>query len=152
MTVAVASSSVAVAQAVISASAAHKAVGAAVAEAERMAVKINVAIVDVGGNLAAFLRCPGAFLHSIGLAQDKAYTAAGFGLPTGRWPDLFATMSSAVKDGISAAPRFTGFSGGLPIIVDGQVIGGIGVSGASEDQDEICAKAALAAIGLRGDT
>jgi uncharacterized protein GlcG (DUF336 family) len=137
----------AVIQAVVSAAATRAALAAALTEAERLGVKINVAVVDAGGNLAGFLRCPGAFLHSITIAQDKAYTAAGFGLPTSQWPEIFAGMSETARAGIAGRARFTGFGGGLPIVVDGLLVGGIGVSGASEDQDEQCARAGLAAIG-----
>lgn len=68
-----------VVQRVIDASAASEAVHAAVAHAAKLGICINVAVVDAGGNLAAFLRMPGAFLHSIDIAIDKAYTAASFG-------------------------------------------------------------------------
>ncbi|RME64717.1 MAG: heme-binding protein [Alphaproteobacteria bacterium] len=140
----------AVARPVVSAPAALAAVSAAMAKAQALGVKINVAVVDSGGNLAAFLRSPGAFLPSIAIAQNKAYTAAGFGFATGEWPRISESLSPAARQGIAATPRFVGFAGGLPIHHDGQVIGGVGVSGASEDQDEQCARAALAAIGCDG--
>lgn len=142
---------IAVAQPVVSAQAALAAVSAALAEAARLGVRINVAVIDAGGNLAAFLRSPGAFLPSIAIAQNKAYTAAGFGIATSKWPEVFAAMSPAARQGITATPRFAGFPGGLPIRHQGHVIGGIGVSGASEDEDEQCARAALAAIGCDGE-
>ncbi|WP_454875341.1 GlcG/HbpS family heme-binding protein [Paraburkholderia xenovorans] len=113
-----------------------------------MEVRICVAIVDVGGNLVAFLRIPGAPLHSISISEDKAYTAVSFGMPTSRWHDEHKTQSEAVRQGLPLRPRFVAFGGGLPICVAGEVIGGIGVSGASEEQDEACAQAALAAMGL----
>lgn len=125
--------------------AAH-AVAAAVAHARDLGVKINVAVVDAGGNLTAFLRMPGAFLHSIDIAIDKAYTAAGFGFPTGEWMKAVG-HDEGMKLGFAARPRLVVFGGGLPIRVDGQLIGGIGVSGASEQQDVACASAGLAAIG-----
>jgi len=128
--------------------AAYLAVGAAVQAAQVMGIRINVAVVDAGGNLVAFLRMPGAFLHSIDIAIDKAYTAASFGLPTSQWHAALQQHSEAVREGIVRRPRFVGFGGGLPIVEDGQRIGGIGVSGGSEDQDEACAQAGLAAIGL----
>ena len=73
---------VAVTQQVISAAAVSVALEAAVARAESIGVRINVAVADSGGNLAGFLRMPGAFLQSIDIAIDKAYTAAGFGFST----------------------------------------------------------------------
>lgn len=137
----------AVSGAVISAEAAATAVSAAVARATELGVLINVAVVDSGGNLAAFLRMPGAFLHSIGIATDKAYTAASFGFPTADWGKVLAG-DDALRDGLMQVPRLAMIGGGLPIIENGLRLGGIGVSGASEQQDEICARAGLAALGL----
>jgi uncharacterized protein GlcG (DUF336 family) len=128
--------------------AAAGAVAAAVRWAEGAGIKINVAVVDSGGNLAAFLRMPGAFLHSIDIAIDKAYTAAGFGLPTGAWSDALMAHSSAVRTGIPLRPRMVCFGGGLPLRHEGRLIGGIGVSGGSEQEDEACAQAGVTAIGL----
>ena len=131
----------------LTAAAAHRAVGAAVARAEELGVAVNACVVDAGGNRIAFLRGDGAFLPSGRIARDKAYTAAGFGVPTGA---LYQGLSAepAVLAGISAQPGVALFPGGLPIRADGQIVGGIGVSGASAEQDEICARAGLAAIGL----
>lgn len=130
----------------ISWEAAHAAVEAAVQEAQRLNVLINVAVADVSGNLVAFLRMPGAFPQSIGIAIDKAYTAGGFGFPTGDWMKVVGD-NEGMKLGFSAQPRLIVFGGGLPIRSNGQLIGGIGVSGASEEQDGICARAGLRAIG-----
>jgi uncharacterized protein GlcG (DUF336 family) len=128
--------------------AAHQAVGAAVQAAQDHGVCINVAVVDVGGVLAAFLRMPGAPLHSVDIAIDKAYTAVSFGLATSQWQAALQQHSAAVREGLVRRPRFVGFGGGLPLIERGQRIGGIGVSGGSEQEDEACACAGLAAIGL----
>lgn len=128
--------------------AAATAVAAAVRWAEEAGTKVNVAVVDSGGNLAAFLRMPGAFLHSIEIAIDKAYTAAGFGLPTGAWSEALMAHSPAVRAGIPMRPRMVCFGGGLPLRHEDRLIGGIGVSGGSEEQDEACARAGVLAIGL----
>ena len=137
---------VAVTQQVISAAAVSVALKPAIAHAERIGVRINVAVADSGGNLAGFLRMPGAFLQSIDIAIDKAYTAAGFGFSTKDWMQLIG-HDEGMKLGFSARPRLVVFGGGLPIRAGGVLIGGIGVSGASEAQDEECALAALDAIG-----
>ncbi len=137
-----------VAQRVVDATAASDAVRASVAHAASLGLRINVAVVDPGGNLAAFLRMPGAFLHSIDIAIDKAYTAASFGLPTSQWHAALQQHSDAVREGLLRRPRFVAFGGGLPVLENGQRIGGIGVSGGSEQQDEACAQAGLIAIGL----
>ena len=139
---------IASAQDVVHWEAAAAAVAAAVRSAEAAGTKVNVAVVDAGGNLAAFLRMPGAFLHSIDIAIDKAYTAAGFGLPTGAWTEALMAHSPAVRTGIPLRPRMVCFGGGLPLRHEGRLIGGIGVSGGSEQEDEACARAGLAAIGL----
>lgn len=139
---------IAATQDVVDWEAASAAVAAAARWADQAGVRVNIAVVDAGGNLAAFLRMPGAFLHSIDIAIDKAYTAAGFGLPTGAWTEVLATHSRAVQAGIPMRPRMVCFGGGLPLKFGGRVIGGIGVSGGSEQEDEACARAGLEAIGL----
>jgi uncharacterized protein GlcG (DUF336 family) len=128
--------------------AASDAVRSSVAYATALGTAVNVAVVDVSGALVAFLRMPGAPLHSIDIAIDKAYTAASFGLPTSQWHAALQEHSAAVREGIVLRPRFVAFGGGLPINEAGQRIGGIGVSGGSEEQDEAIAQAGLKAIGL----
>ena len=130
----------------ITAEAAAAACSAAVAYATERGWKINVAVVDRGGNLMAFLRMPGAFIHSIDIAIDKAYTAASFGFPTKAWMGAIG-HDDGMKFGFSNQPRLIVFGGGLPV-GSGDWLGGIGVSGASESEDEECARAGLAAIGL----
>ena len=141
------SEAVAVSQPVIGCDAAARVVDAAVDHARSQGWRINVAVVAAGGNLAAFLRMPGAFVPSIDIAIDKAWTAAGFGFPTGDWMKA-VEGNEGMKLGFSARPRLVVFGGGLPIRVGGDLIGGVGVSGASEEQDEACARAGLAAIGV----
>ena len=78
--------------------------------------------------------------------QRLSRRAGGFGFPTGKWMDVCAG-NEGMKLGFSAQPRLVVFGGGLPIRVGGELVGGIGVSGASEEQDGICAQAGLLAIG-----
>uniref|UniRef100_Q47GE2 ATP:cob(I)alamin adenosyltransferase n=1 Tax=Dechloromonas aromatica (strain RCB) TaxID=159087 RepID=Q47GE2_DECAR len=118
----------------------------AIDEAERIGVSINVAVVDRAGTLMAFLRMPEASLHSMDTAIDKAYTAASFRFPTAQWDEVLAGFSENVQRGILQRPRLVAFGGGLPIQVDGQVIGAIGVSGANVEQDERCALAGLSVV------
>lgn len=133
--------------AVISVEAASQALAATVSHARQMGIAINVAITDSNGTLAGFLRMPGAFLHSIDIAIDKAYTAASFGFPTSQWMKILEG-DEALKAGIPLRPRLVIFGGGLPVVENGVRIGGIGVSGGSAEQDEECARAGLKAIGL----
>jgi uncharacterized protein GlcG (DUF336 family) len=133
--------------AVVSAEASSTALAAAIAHAKQMGIAINVAITDSSGTLAGFLRMPGAFLHSIDIAIDKAYTAASFGFPTSQWMKIL-DGDAALKAGLPLRPRLVIFGGGLPIVENGVRIGGIGVSGGSAEQDEECARAGLKAIVL----
>jgi uncharacterized protein GlcG (DUF336 family) len=134
-----------VAQACITDAAAHNAVEAAVQEARRLGLRINVAVTDPSGTLMAFLRMPGAFVHSVEIAIDKARTAAGFGFATSKWKDIVGG-DALLAAGLNKQPGLAMFGGGLPIDEDGQRIGGIGVSGGSAEQDEQCAAAGLAAL------
>ena len=120
-------------------------VAAAIAKAEELGCKQNVAVVDDGGNLKAFGRMDGAPLLGVEGCQRKAFTAL-FGVGT---QDLY----SAIKDdqslvvGLSHFSRATMVGGGLPIVVDGEVIGGIGVGGGTVDEDVACSQAGLDALG-----
>lgn len=126
--------------------AASAAVLAAVEKAKSLGITINVAVVDSGGHLMSFLRMPGAHLHSIDIAIDKAYTSVGFGLATGEWEKILEDKS-LLRENIQQRPRFISFGGGLPVFSDdGARIGAIGVSGGSESEDVICAQAGLEAI------
>jgi glc operon protein GlcG len=122
--------------------AALAALQAAVAHAEAIGVPENVALVDQGGNLLAFLRMDGAKLLSRESALAKAVTAASNGLPTGRLPaDLAVTVA------LASGGRLTNLPGGLPIVIDGTCLGGVGVGSGTSDQDVAVARAALRAIG-----
>lgn len=134
----------------ITAAAALAGVRAAVEKAEALGVAVNACVCDAGGHRIAFVRGDGAFLQSGEIARDKAATAAGFGAPTGALYDALKG-EPAVLSGIAGRPGIALFRGGLPIVLDGDVIGGIGISGASAEQDEICAKAGLAAMALVQD-
>ncbi|HSV70054.1 MAG TPA: heme-binding protein [Methylibium sp.] len=127
--------------------AAQAAVEAAIAHAERLGVRVVAAAVDAGGVLLAFRRMDGAFLHSIDIAIDKAYTAVSFGFPTEGWGPLLES-DATLKAGLPVQPRLVVFGGGVPAYEGAQRVGAVGVSGASAEQDAECARAGLAAIGL----
>jgi uncharacterized protein GlcG (DUF336 family) len=131
----------------ISLEAAQKAVASAVAHAHTLGIRVNVAVCDGSGVPVSFARMPGAFLHSIDIAIDKAYTSASFGIPTAAFMGILET-DKALLTGLPQRPRLVVFGGGLPIHEDGVLIGGIGVSGGSAEQDEDCARAGLKSIGL----
>ncbi len=126
---------------------AHQACEAAMHQAQSLDVCVSVAVVDSSGKLVAFLSHQGAPFHCGDIAQDKAYTAASFGLPTDRWAEVSKNFSATVSDGLLQRDRMVMFGGGYPIMLEGKCVGGIGVSGASEAQDMECAVAALNKIG-----
>jgi uncharacterized protein GlcG (DUF336 family) len=130
----------------ISTEAARRAIEAAEAKAAEIEVPMDIAIVDDSGVLKAFSRMDGAPLLSIQIAQDKAYTAVGFGMPTHGWHDFIKDdppLADGAPDGID---RLVIFGGGYPIKFDGQLVGAIGVSGGHYEQDQQVAEAGLAAI------
>ncbi len=110
---------------------------------------LNIAIVDDGGNLKVFRRMDNSFLLSIDIALLKANTSAGLPFPSRLVGELAFGKDGkpGVVPGIADIPGVAAFPGGLPIMTsDGQHIGGIGVSGATGDQDEECAQAGLDAV------
>lgn len=128
------------------ANALNLALAAAAEAARRHGALVNVGIVDGGGNLAAFLRMPGAFLASIDIAIDKAWTACSFGVGTAEFGAMLIGEDTVVREGLLARPRVTAIPGGLPILRNGRVDGGIGVSGSSAELDEEIARAGLNAL------
>ena len=124
---------------------AQKMVHAAVAKARELGVTENVAILDDGGNLKAFRRMDGAPILCIEMAQNKAYTAL-FGVSTQDFFD-FIQRDPSLLAGIPTLARVAAWGGGLPIKVDGEIVGAIGVSGAPAVQNDVdCASAALALV------
>jgi uncharacterized protein GlcG (DUF336 family) len=119
---------------------------AAIEEAKKIGQPMNIAIVDAGANLMAFMRMDGAWLGSIDITINKAFTARAFDIPT-----LELGLNSQPGEqffGIHASNhgRVMIFAGGIPIRVNGQVAGAVGVSGGSGEQDQAVAKAAVAAL------
>ena len=120
---------------------AMKLLDAAMAKARDMKVPECIAVVDAGGHLLAFARMDGAFALSIDTALVKAMTAASYGIPTG---DIAAGVD--IKLAIATQGKRVNLPGGLPVIVDGHVIGAIGVGSGTGEQDREVAAAALGAI------
>jgi uncharacterized protein GlcG (DUF336 family) len=131
----------------IASSAALNVVTAAVMHGKSMGKAVVAAVVDPSGDTIACLRADGAFSASVDIARDKAYTAAVFGISTDQLCSALEHRE-VLREGIALRPRVILFGGGMPIIEDGRVIGAIGVSGGSEDDDRACAGAGLAALGL----
>lgn len=123
---------------------AAKMIAAAVAKAEAMGVPQCIAVMDPGGHLIAFARTDGAAGIASGPALRKARVAAERHHPSGALPKEYELGVGLATDG-----QYTNLPGGLPIILDGQVVGGIGVSAGSGEQDLEVARAGLAAIGAK---
>ena len=123
---------------------AKKVIAAAEAEAVKNRVGCNVAVVDDGGNLIAFHRIDPTFPAGARVSIGKARTAALFRQPTKNFEDVITQKG---RTSMIALDDFTPLQGGVPIIVGGQIVGAVGVSGASSaDQDEQFAKAGAAAL------
>ena len=118
--------------------AALKLVTAAAAKATEIGVPQVVVVVDEGCNMLAFLRMDGSRVLSIDSATRKAMTSAATGKPTG---GLAADME--LKLGLATTGKITNLKGGLPLIVDGFVVGGIGIGSGTGEQDLVCAQAAV---------
>ncbi len=130
----------------ISAEGAGQAIEAAIAKANELGVPMVIAIVDESAKLKAFLRMDGALLASVDVAQHKATTAVGFGLATDQWYSVIEN-DPPLLHGVTAIPNFMMIGGGVPLVSEGAIIGAIGVSGGSYQQDTEVAQAGAAALG-----
>ena len=127
----------------ISADAAKKVAAAAIAEARKNNWAMAVAIVDTGGYLVYFERMPDTQLGSVEISIEKAKSAALFRRPTKAFQDTLAAGGEGLR-----ILRLTGaipVEGGIPLILDGKVIGAVGASGGSSDQDGRTAQAGVTA-------
>ncbi|HKF18980.1 MAG TPA: heme-binding protein [Candidatus Dormibacteraeota bacterium] len=131
----------------VSIESAHRMIAAAEAKAREIGVPMVIAVCDESGVLKAFSRMDGAALLSVQVAQDKAYTAVGFGLPTEGWHDFIRDDPPLAAGAVGGIDRLVIFGGGYPIKAGDRVVGAIGVSGGHYSQDMDVAKAGLAAAG-----
>ncbi|GEO98570.1 GlcG/HbpS family heme-binding protein [Methylobacterium haplocladii] len=122
---------------------ARKIVSAAQAEAEKRGWPMNIAVVDTHGDLVHFARMDGAQLASVGVSQRKARTAARWRRETrvffeayGKGPPIYGTLD----------PDLAASPGGIPLIVDGRLIGAVGCSGGTSDQDVVVCQAGIDAL------
>jgi uncharacterized protein GlcG (DUF336 family) len=118
------------------------AVAAAVAEATRIGHPVDIVVVDEGANVVACVRMDGAKLLSMTTATTKAASAASHRRPT---TEIDADMAPRLA--WASGGRLTNMAGGLPIVIDGVCVGGIGVGSAPDAEDVAIARAGLAAIG-----
>ena len=121
---------------------AQAAIAVVVAEAKKRDWKMNITVVDSGGNLVAFQRMDGAQLASIQISEHKARYAA-------TWRRESKVAESAIQGGFNYLITLDGViasRGGIPLVEGGKIIGAIGCSGGQGSQDEVCCKAAVATI------
>jgi uncharacterized protein GlcG (DUF336 family) len=125
---------------------ARRVIAAAEKKAGEIGQPMNVAVVDAGGNLVAHIRMDGGWIGSIDISQKKAYTSRAFDIAT---KDLAVhSQSGGQFFGIHASNdgKIMIFAGGIPLKKNGKVVGAIGVSGGSGDQDQAVAEAGAAAF------
>lgn len=130
----------------ISTAAARRIIDAAEAKSTEIGVPMCIAVCDTAGVLKAYSRMDGAALLSGQVAQDKAYTAAGFGMPTHAWHDFIKDDPPLAVGAPAGVDRLVVFGGGYPITVDDVVVGAVGTSGGHYTQDMQVAEAGLGAL------
>ena len=119
---------------------------AAEAAAASIGIAYNIAVVDAGGNLLAFVRQDRALIGSIGLAIGKAVTARIFDKPTSLLAELAQPGAPLFGIQETSSGRVVIFGGGVPVISDGVIVGAVGASAGTVEQDIAVAEAAVAAI------
>ncbi len=126
---------------------AQRVIAAAEAKAAEIEVPMVIAVCDESGVLKAFSRMDGAALLSVQIAQDKAYTAVGFGMPSGGWHEFIKDDPPLAAGAVGGIDRLVVFGGGFPITVGERIVGAVGVSGGHYTQDMEVAEAGLAVLG-----
>jgi len=122
---------------------ARKVAAAATAEGKKNGWTVAVAIVDQAGELVLFERIDNTQAGSVKVAQEKARTAARFKRPT----KAFEEALVGGRQAILGLPDVVPLEGGIPLIIDGKIVGAIGVSGATSQQDGVCAQAGADTLG-----
>ncbi|MGB1237432.1 MAG: GlcG/HbpS family heme-binding protein [Pseudomonadales bacterium] len=113
--------------------------------AEQQGLKVCAQVVDRHGNPLAMLRCNHTALLSTDVARDKAITAVSFGSGTHLWQSRIEDKP-LLREGLAQRPNTVLFGGGLALYCEDELVGAIGVSGASEAQDQACASAAVDSV------
>ncbi len=125
---------------------ARRVIAAAEARALDIGQPQNVAVVDAGGNLVAHVRMDGAWVGSVDIAQNKAWTARAFDIETKALAENSQSGDQFFGIHASNHGRVMIFAGGVPLTRDGVIVGGIGVSGGDGEQDQTVAEAGAAAL------
>ena len=119
---------------------------AAEARAESLGIAYNIAVVDAGGHLVAFVRQDGALIGSIDLAINKAITARLFDQSTAALSELAQPGKPLFGIHQSNSGKVVIFAGGIPVVVRGNIVGAVGTSAGTLEQDISVAEAAIAAL------
>ena len=133
--------------AVITLEEAQRILAAAERKAGEMGQPMNIAVMDAGRNLVAFHRMDGAWVASTDIAIDKAFTSAGRGLTTRKIGEMAQPGQPLFGINTTNGGRIVIFAGGIPLERDGEVVGAVGVSGGTVDEDHEVAGAGVAAFG-----
>lgn len=115
-------------------------------EAEEIDVPMCIAIVDSGANLVGFARMDGAILASVDIAQDKAYSAVTMEMPTDELGEAAQPDEPLFGINTTNDNRLIIFGGGIPLEKEGEIVGAIGVSGGSPEEDVTVAEAGVEAF------
>jgi cob(I)alamin adenosyltransferase len=116
-------------------------------EAEARSLALAMCVVDAGGHVIATQRMDGAALGAMRLAEGKAYTAVLWGTRTGDFTE--STQPGGADWGWNTTDdRIVVYAGGIPLLVGGQLVGGLGASGGAADEDEACVVAAARSLGF----
>ena len=126
---------------------AQRILSAAERKAGEMGQPMNIAVMDAGRNLVAFHRMDGAWVASTDIAIDKAFTSAGRGLTTRKIGEMAQPGQPLFGINTTNGGRIVIFAGGIPLERDGEVVGAVGVSGGTVDEDHEVAEAGVAAFG-----
>jgi uncharacterized protein GlcG (DUF336 family) len=129
---------------------ARRLIAAGERKAQELNIPYNIAVVDAGGSLISHVRMDGAWLGSIDIAINKAFTARAFDMSTDALSKAAQSGQSLFGIHTTNRSRVVIFGGGVPVTVDGAVIGAIGASGGSVENDIKVAEAAAAAYSVRG--
>src|SRR5262245_19707711 len=119
---------------------------AARSHATELGTAVTITVVDGGGNVRTQTRMDGARFGTLNVSANKAFTAAAFGAPTKVLTDLVQPGAPLFGFAHAMGGRFVSFAGGIPLVRDDEVIGAIGISGGSVDQDQAIADAGAAAL------
>jgi uncharacterized protein GlcG (DUF336 family) len=119
---------------------------AALTQASELGIQVTITVVDGGGNVRTQTRMDGARFGTLNVSANQAFTAAAFGAPTKVLSDLVQPGAPLFGFADAMGGRFVSFAGGIPLVRGEEVVGAIGISGGSVDQDQSIADAGAAAL------